>query len=251
MMRPGSTKMIAANVPAAEAIVWTMLVSRMLEFPTKRMTAIEMTAAGIEVAKVRPTLSPRYTLAAVNSSVMTPPRMTLRTVSSRRLWSFCITHSAAAPAAQQASGCGGVEPVEPGLRTGSERVRRPRSTSTNSPPLRPLPCGEQPLDQPVEHLEPRHGAADRLRPTHRLAPDFLDLDLPALAVINQARRAVTPQLGRTVELQIHESARNRVAEFRGRLENLLHQPARPRPPTLVGHDDVGRHAAGRDGETIE
>ncbi len=59
MMRPGSTKMMAASVPAAEAIVWTMLFSRMLEFPTKRMTAIEMTAAGIEVAKVRPTLSPR------------------------------------------------------------------------------------------------------------------------------------------------------------------------------------------------
>ena len=59
MMRPGSTKMIAASVPAAEAIVWTILFSRMLEFPTRRRSAIEMTAAGIEVAKVRPTFNPR------------------------------------------------------------------------------------------------------------------------------------------------------------------------------------------------
>ncbi len=42
-----------------------------------------------------------------------------------------------------------------------------------------------------------------------------------------------------------------MAEFRGRLENLLHQPPRQRPQALVGHDDVGRHAAGRDGETVE
>src|SRR5258708_32657860 len=243
MMRPGSTKMIAASVPAAEAIVWTMLFSRMLEFPTKRMTASEITAAGIEVAKVRPTLSPRYTLAAVNSSVMTPPRMTLRTVSSRRPWSFCMTHSASGSARHQASGCASSFPLAgwPGAGAGFGSARL----------LRRLPRGEQPLDQPVEHLEPGHGDADRLRPAHRLAPDFLDLNLPALAVINQARRAVTSQLGRAVELQIQESARNRGAELRGRLENLLHQPPRQRPQALVGHDDVGRHAAGRDGETVE
>ena len=51
--------MIAASVPAAEAIVWTMLFSRMSGPGTKRSTAIEITAAGIEVAKVRPTFSPR------------------------------------------------------------------------------------------------------------------------------------------------------------------------------------------------
>lgn len=59
MISPGSTKMIAASVPAAEAIVWTMLFSWMLEFPNRRRTAMEITAAGIEVAKVRPTFSPR------------------------------------------------------------------------------------------------------------------------------------------------------------------------------------------------
>ena len=41
-----------------------------------------MTAAGIEVAKVSPTFSPKYTFAAVNSSVMTPPSRTPRMVSS-------------------------------------------------------------------------------------------------------------------------------------------------------------------------
>ena len=59
MIRPGSTKMIAASVPAAEAMVWTILFSRMLDPGTKRSTAMEITAAGIEVAKVMPTLSPR------------------------------------------------------------------------------------------------------------------------------------------------------------------------------------------------
>ena len=51
--------MIAASVPAAEATVWTILFSRMVALANILSTAIEMTAAGIEVAKVRPTLSPR------------------------------------------------------------------------------------------------------------------------------------------------------------------------------------------------
>ena len=34
MIRPGSTKMMAASVPAADAIVWTMLFSR-IEWPRK------------------------------------------------------------------------------------------------------------------------------------------------------------------------------------------------------------------------
>ena len=59
MIRPGRTKMMAASVPAAEAIVWTILFSRIVEPRTKRSTAIEITAAGIDVAKVMPTLSPR------------------------------------------------------------------------------------------------------------------------------------------------------------------------------------------------
>jgi hypothetical protein len=57
--RPGSTKMIAASVPAADAIVWTMLFSRIVESLNSRSTAIEITAAGIDVAKVSPILSPR------------------------------------------------------------------------------------------------------------------------------------------------------------------------------------------------
>ncbi len=59
MTRPGSTKMIAESVPAAEATVCTILFSRMVESLNAESTAIEITAAGIEVAKVRPTLSPR------------------------------------------------------------------------------------------------------------------------------------------------------------------------------------------------
>ena len=56
---PGSTKITEAMVPAALATVWTMLFSRMFEPGSSPSSAIEITAAGIEVAKVRPTLSPR------------------------------------------------------------------------------------------------------------------------------------------------------------------------------------------------
>ena len=52
-------KMTAESVPAAEAWVCTMLFSRMLAPGNRRSTAIEITAAGIEDAKVSPTLRPR------------------------------------------------------------------------------------------------------------------------------------------------------------------------------------------------
>ena len=57
--RPGSTKMIEDSVPAAEATVCTMLFSRIVESLKAERNAIEMTAAGMEVAKVRPTFRPR------------------------------------------------------------------------------------------------------------------------------------------------------------------------------------------------
>src|SRR3954471_24536293 len=44
---------------------------------------MEIIAAGIEVANGRPALRPKYTLAAVNSSVMRKPSTTPRRVSSR------------------------------------------------------------------------------------------------------------------------------------------------------------------------
>ena len=76
--------MMAASVPAALATVWTMLFSKMFEDLKSRSIAIEITAAGIDVAKVNPTLSPRYTLAAVKPRVISPPRMIARSVSSGR-----------------------------------------------------------------------------------------------------------------------------------------------------------------------
>src|SRR5437868_9073165 len=56
---PGSTKMIAESVPAADATVCTMLFSRIVESFTALRIAIEITAAGIDDANVRPTLRPR------------------------------------------------------------------------------------------------------------------------------------------------------------------------------------------------
>ena len=59
MTRPGSTKIMADSVPAADAIVWTILFSTTEWSRKERRMAMEMTAAGIEVAKVRPTFRPR------------------------------------------------------------------------------------------------------------------------------------------------------------------------------------------------
>src|ERR1700756_665399 len=68
--RPGSTNMMDESVPAADATVCTMLFSSMVEFLKNRSTAIEITAAGMEEEKESPTLTPRYTFAAVNTSVI-------------------------------------------------------------------------------------------------------------------------------------------------------------------------------------
>ena len=57
--KPGKTKMIADSVPAADATVCTMLFSRIDESLTALRIAIEITAAGIDDAKVSPTLRPR------------------------------------------------------------------------------------------------------------------------------------------------------------------------------------------------
>ena len=57
--RPGITKMIADNVPAADAIVCTMLFSTTEWSAKYRRIAIDTTAAGMAVAKVSPTLRPR------------------------------------------------------------------------------------------------------------------------------------------------------------------------------------------------
>jgi hypothetical protein len=48
-----------AHGPAAEATVWTMLFSQMVAVLKARRIAMEMTAAGIEEAKVSPTFRPR------------------------------------------------------------------------------------------------------------------------------------------------------------------------------------------------
>src|SRR5579863_836396 len=60
------------------------------EFLKARSTAIEMTAAGIVDANVSPTFKPRYTFAAVNTSVTTAPRTRLRAVSSTRSFTALI-----------------------------------------------------------------------------------------------------------------------------------------------------------------
>ena len=74
--------MIEDSVPAADATVCTMLFSRIDESLTADRIAIEITAAGMDDEKVSPTLRPRYTLAAVNSTQMSAPSIRPRRVSS-------------------------------------------------------------------------------------------------------------------------------------------------------------------------
>ena len=89
---PGMMKIIADSVPASDACVCTILFSRILESFAIFKMAIEMTAAGIAEEKVRPTLSPRYTLDAVKITVRTAPSSIPRTVSSGSL-SSCRMNS--------------------------------------------------------------------------------------------------------------------------------------------------------------
>ena len=84
MIKPGRTKMIDDSVPAAEATVCTILFSWIVAFRKLRRIAIEITAAGIEVEKVRAAFSPAYTFAAVKTRVIMMPMMIPRTVSSLR-----------------------------------------------------------------------------------------------------------------------------------------------------------------------
>src|SRR5438477_4967879 len=58
MINPGNTKIMDESVPAAEATVWTILFSWIVASSKRRRIAIEITAAGIEVEKVRAALSP-------------------------------------------------------------------------------------------------------------------------------------------------------------------------------------------------
>src|SRR5205823_1982244 len=85
MIKPGNTKMIDDSVPAAEATVCTMLFSWIVASWKPRSIAIEITAAGIDVEKVRPALRPKYTFAAVNTNVMMIPTIRPRMVSSFRV----------------------------------------------------------------------------------------------------------------------------------------------------------------------
>ncbi len=51
--------MIELMAPPTEATVWTVMFSQMVEVRKPRRMAIEMTAAGMAEAKVRPTFRPK------------------------------------------------------------------------------------------------------------------------------------------------------------------------------------------------
>ena len=59
MTRPGRTKMMALMAPPTEATVWTVMFSQMVEVFRPRSRAMEITAAGMAEAKVRPIFRPR------------------------------------------------------------------------------------------------------------------------------------------------------------------------------------------------
>src|SRR6266853_493619 len=72
----------AAMDSPAEPVVWTMLFSRMVDFPRVRKKATANTAIGIDADTVRPILSARYTLEAAKIMPRIAPRITARRVSS-------------------------------------------------------------------------------------------------------------------------------------------------------------------------
>src|SRR5690606_11576437 len=82
MTSAGKMKIMADRAPVAEACVCTMLFSRMLASLNSRNTDIEITAAGMADEKVSPTFNPRNTFDAVNTTVISAPTITPRTVSS-------------------------------------------------------------------------------------------------------------------------------------------------------------------------
>ena len=71
----------AASDSPAEAMVCTMLFSRMFELRQSRSTAIEITAAGIDAATVSPANIPRYALAPASKADSTRPSTIALTVS--------------------------------------------------------------------------------------------------------------------------------------------------------------------------
>src|SRR5271165_2442123 len=81
-MSAGSVKMAPEAIDdPAEAPVATMLFSRMLVLPNSGRRAIEMTAAGIAVATVRPANKPTYALADARMTVRITERMMAFSVS--------------------------------------------------------------------------------------------------------------------------------------------------------------------------
>src|SRR5688572_8588547 len=100
MMSAGMVKMApeATDVPA-EAMVWTMLFSRMVRRRNALRTARETTAAGMLAATVRPAFRPRYVLAA--------PRRTARARPSRRPLKVTSAIEWCAGTCGMSSPCGG------------------------------------------------------------------------------------------------------------------------------------------------
>ena len=86
IIRAGKAKTIADEVPPVEAKVCTAVFSRIFEFLNRLNTAIDITAAGNVVEKVKPTFSARYIFAAININVINAAKRQALIVSSG---SFC------------------------------------------------------------------------------------------------------------------------------------------------------------------
>ena len=90
--KTGSVKIHpAARDSPAEPMVCTILFSKIesLRIST-RITAIEITAAGMEAEMVIPTRKPKYALAPPNSTASSTPTITAVTVSSKGFLSAAI-----------------------------------------------------------------------------------------------------------------------------------------------------------------
>jgi len=81
--------MVKITAPAtdspAEAMVWTMLFSRMLDVFIRLNTIIEIKAAGIEPAMVRAIFSPKKVVEAAKTMARKIPNMITRGVTSGKI----------------------------------------------------------------------------------------------------------------------------------------------------------------------
>src|ERR1017187_3856497 len=206
-MSAGIVKTTAAATDSpADPVVWTMLFSRIVVFPSFLRIVIAMTAIGIDADVVRPTFRPRQTEAAPKTIRRTDPSATARNVSS----------AGASEAGTQ--GWNAAEDVAAGSAMG------PESTGPSTREKKPLGARDF---LPGERLRKRERVPASRAPLPGQPADEPDLGLEALvgARIEVVQAACEPAEPRSLVLAEVAHERPTVLEERAFLVGAV--PERP------------------------